>query len=66
MNRKYDGSLKKTKKNNHKGYASKAAKQARKDILNDKDMMVRIEVNGSDVKMNVILDEPFLNVEEDL
>lgn len=43
-----------------KGYTSQAAKQAAKDMREDKDMRVTVDYGYGWVKMNVILTEDFL------
>lgn len=64
MNRKFNGELSVNSHEKHpRGYMSKAAKQAFKDIRADKDMRVHSDVTGIDRKVSIILNENILNYE---
>jgi len=61
MNRKFNGSIAVSKIRRHpKGYMSEAAKQAFKDIRQDKSMRVHAEVFGMDELCSIILTEDIL------
>ena len=60
MNRPFNGVIKSRGLKKPKGYGSKAARQAFKDILKDPDMKVKYDFG---ISIHIILDESILNYE---
>lgn len=60
MNRPFNGVIKSRGSKKPKGYGSRAARQAFKDILEDPDMRVKCD---SGISIHIILDESILNYE---
>lgn len=60
MNKPFNGVIKSRNSRRPKGYSSRAARQAFKDILEDPDMKVKC---SSGISIHIILDESILNYE---